>query len=126
MPFKKSSPELVSRFKDALPRSALVEPKKMFGYPASFVHGHFFVGLHEDNVVLRLPELLRKRLPDLAQAHGFDPMGTGKAMKDWVVVPPEVAASPKRLAALLGDVLPLVAALPPIAKKRAKRVSTKE
>jgi len=28
----------------------------MFGYPAAFVHGHMFAGLHEDRVVLRLDE----------------------------------------------------------------------
>jgi TfoX/Sxy family transcriptional regulator of competence genes len=121
MRFKKSSPEVVGRFEEALPRSALVEPKKMFGYPASFVNGNFFVGLYEDNFVLRLPEQLRQKLPELAGAAAFDPMGTGKGMKDWLVIPSAVAANPKRLAALLSGALSLVSALPPKAKKPRRR-----
>lgn len=121
MSFEKSSPALVARFEAALPRDAIVQPKKMFGYPAAFVHGNYFAGLHEDNVVLRLPAPLRQKLPELAGAPVFDPMGTGTGMKDWLVVPKTIAASPARLAALLEVALPLVAALPPKAKKPAKR-----
>jgi hypothetical protein len=120
MGFDKSSPELVVRFEAALPRDSVVEPKKMFGYPASFVHGNYFTGLHEQNVVIRLPGPLRDRLPDLADAAVFDPMGTGRGMKDWLVVPAVIAKSPAKLAALLEAALPLVAALPPKAKKPGK------
>jgi hypothetical protein len=125
MRFKKSSPEIVVRFEGALPRSPLVEPKRMFGYPASFVRGNFFAGLHEDNVVIRLPEPLRTKLPELVNATAFDPMRNGRGMKDWFVIPPAVAASPKRLAALFAAALPLVSTLPPKAKKPAKRAKTK-
>jgi hypothetical protein len=123
MSFEKSSPGLVTRFEAALPRDAAVEPKKMFGYPAAFVHGNYFAGLHEENVVLRLPAPLREKLPELADATVFDPMGTGTGMKDWLVVPKAIAANPTRLAALLEAALPLAAALPPKAKKPAKRRS---
>ncbi len=37
--WKKSSEELVERFKGALPKDAAIEPKSMFGYPAAFVRG---------------------------------------------------------------------------------------
>jgi hypothetical protein len=123
MSFDKSSPDLINRFEAALPRDPIVQRKKMFGYPAAFVHGNYFAGLHEQNVVVRLPALLRQKLPELADATVFDPMGTGKGMKDWFVVPTAIAASPTRLAALLEAALPLVAALPPKAKKSAKRRS---
>ncbi len=123
MGFKKSPPDLIARFEAALPQSPLVEPKKMFGYPAAFVHGHFFAGLHEENAVIRLPEALWKKLPDLAQAAGFDPMRTGKVMKDWLVIPATVVAQPKRLAALLEAALALVSTLPPKTKKKTKRAA---
>lgn len=121
MRFKKSSPEIVARFADALPQSALVEKKKMFGYPSAFVRGNYFAGLFEESVVLRLPEPLRDKLSELAKAAVFDPMRTGKGMKDWLVIPAKVASSPRMLAALLEAALPLVATLPPKAKKPGKR-----
>lgn len=113
------------RFADAAPRDALVEHKKMFGYPSIFVRGNYFAGLFEESVVIRLPDPPRRELPALAAAAIFDPMGTGKGMKDWVVVPAKIASSPKLLAALLAAALPLVAALPPKAKKQPKRAKTK-
>lgn len=124
MRFKKSSPEIVARFADALPGSALAERKKMFGYPSAFVRGNYFAGLFEETVVLRLPEPLPGKLPELAKAAVFDPMRTGRGMKDWLVVPEEVASNPRALAALLEAALPLVATLPPKAKKPGKRAKT--
>jgi TfoX/Sxy family transcriptional regulator of competence genes len=121
MRFKKSSAEIVARFADALPRSSVIEQKKMFGYPSAFVHGNYFAGLCEENVVIRLPEPLRDKLPDLGHATVFDPMGTGRGMKDWLVIPAKIASSPQWLAALLESALPLVASLPPKMKKPARR-----
>jgi TfoX/Sxy family transcriptional regulator of competence genes len=111
MRFKKSSAEIVARFAGALPRSSLIEQKKMFGYPSAFVHGNYFAGLYEENVVLRLPEPLRDKLPTLAPATVFD----------WLVIPAKMASSPQWLAALLESALPLVASLPPKMKKPARR-----
>jgi hypothetical protein len=121
MRFKKSSPEIVARFADALPASSLVEQNKMFGYPSAFVRGNYFAGLFEESVVLRLPEPLRGKLPELAHAAVFDPMRTGKGMRDWLVIPAKVASNAHALAALLEAALPLVATLPPKAKKPRKR-----
>jgi TfoX/Sxy family transcriptional regulator of competence genes len=53
MAWKKSPPELVQRF-EKVAASLGTERRKMFGYPASFVHGNMFAGLHEDRFVLRL------------------------------------------------------------------------
>ena len=125
MRFKKSSPEIVARFADALPGSALVERKKMFGYPSAFVRGNYFAGLFEETVVLRLPEPQREELPALANAAVFDPMRTGRGMKDWLVVPEEVASNPRALAALLEAALALVATLRQKAKKPRNRAKTR-
>jgi hypothetical protein len=93
----------------------------MFGYPSAFVRGNYFAGLFEESVVLRLPEPLRGKLPELAHAAVFDPMRTGKGMRDWLVIPAKVASNAHALAALLEAALPLVATLPPKAKKPRKR-----
>jgi TfoX/Sxy family transcriptional regulator of competence genes len=80
--WKRSSDELVQRFKSALPGDAEVELRSMFGYPAAFVRGNFFSGLFEELVVVRMPAPQRSKLAALANAGGFNPMG-GKPMTDW-------------------------------------------
>lgn len=97
MAWKKPLPELVLRFNSALPKHPDAEPKKMFGYPACFVKGNFFVGLHEENMVVRLPGGLKDRFPELKSAQFFDPMGTGKGMKDWWIIPAEIVDDDERL-----------------------------
>ncbi len=104
--FAKSSPEQTAKFVDALPDDPRIQRKKMFGYEAAFVNGNFFVGMHEDNVALRLPDGLVSQLPAMKVAKPFDPMG-GRPMKGWFVVPKTA-----KLAALLQAALELVAKLP--------------
>jgi hypothetical protein len=83
MAWKKSPPELVQRF-EKVAASLGTERRKMFGYPASFVHGNMFAGLHEDRFVLRLGE---EHLAEAmrAGARAFEPM-PGRPMKGWCVV----------------------------------------
>jgi hypothetical protein len=118
--WKKSSPELVERFKGALPKDPAVEPRAMFGYPAAFVRGTFFVGLFEESVVIRMPEPQKSKLAALAKAGGFSPMG-GKPMADWYVVPQKIASSKAALAKFFGEALALAKDLPEKKKKPKKK-----
>jgi len=60
--------------------------KKMFGYPAYFVNGNMFTGLHEDRVILRLSQQDREAiLAGGKKAVQFEPM-PGRPMKQYVVV----------------------------------------
>jgi TfoX/Sxy family transcriptional regulator of competence genes len=117
--WKKSDPALVDRFHAALPDHPAAERRKMFGYPACFVNGNYFSGLYQDQVVVRLPGGMRDRFTELADAPPFDPMGTGKGMKDWYRVPAEIADDDARLADFLEAAIVEVAELPP--KERKKR-----
>ena len=119
--WKKSSPELVERFKKALPKDAAVEPRSMFGYPAAFVRGNYFAGLFEESVVIRMPEPQKSGLAALAKADGFNPMG-GKPMTDWYVVPAKITSSATGLTRFLRAALAGAKELP---EKKAKRKSTK-
>lgn len=101
MAFQKSPPELIDRFARVLPNHPDLQPKKMFGYPAAFVKGNFFIGLYEDRIVVRLPGDLKNHFPVLGDAGFFDPMGTGKGMKDWWALPSEITASDDALAAFV-------------------------
>ncbi|HEX7195487.1 MAG TPA: TfoX/Sxy family protein [Candidatus Limnocylindria bacterium] len=111
--WSKSDPALVERFYAALPDHPAAERRKMFGYPACFVNGNYFAGLHEQRVVIKLPGDSRKVAPELADAPSFDPRGTGGGMKDWYVIPAEIAADERRLADLLAVTIVEVAKLPP-------------
>jgi len=85
MAWRKSSPELVRAFDAALPPRDGVERRKMFGYPAAFVNGNMFAGLHQDDVVVRLPEAERQAL--LASGgRNFEPM-PGRVMKNYLLLP---------------------------------------
>ena len=109
--WKKSPDELIARFGALLPKHPDVQPRKMFGYPCAFVRGNFWVGLHEDNVVVRLPDGLHERVAELRAAPPFDPMG-GRPMRGWFVVPPRVVQDDGALRGLLASSLPLVLAQP--------------
>lgn len=111
--WRKSTPTVVARFDAALPTHPRLERRQMFGYAAAFVNGHYFAGLHEDDVIVRLPGGRRDRLPALAGAAPFDPRGTGRGMRDWWIVPAAVAGDAGRLRQLLAAALAEVVALPP-------------
>ncbi len=59
--WKTVPPELVERFDAALPRDAGVERRRMFGCPCAFVNGNMFAGLHEDRLLVRLPDEAPRR-----------------------------------------------------------------
>lgn len=83
--WKKSSPELVARFETALPGDPRITPRKMFGYPASFLSEGFFAGLFEARVVVREPADVHAKTKTLAKAAAFHPMG-GRPMEGWYSV----------------------------------------
>lgn len=119
--WKKPDPQLVERWEAVVPDHPAAERRKMFGYPACFVNGHYLAGLHADDIVVRLPGSIRDRFPELADAPPFDPMGTGKGMKDWVRIPDEITDDTERLRALLASAADEIAQLPPKERKRAAR-----
>jgi hypothetical protein len=120
MDWTKPDPAVVERFYGALPDDPLIERKKMFGYPAAFVNGNYFIGMHGDGMVARLPGDIRLQVPELRDAGIFDPRGTGKGMKDWYELPAALTGDGDRLADVIAALLPGVAALPPKVKKPPK------
>ena len=97
--WRPAPPELVALFDRVhaqLPAAA--ERRKMFGYPCAFVTGRMFLGLHQENMVLRLSEPDRAEFLRLKEASLFMPM-PGRVMKEYVVVPPSL----KKNEAVLAD-----------------------
>ena len=89
-PWRKPQPELVERFHEMAAGIDGVEIRKMFGFPAAFVNGNMAFGLYQDSFMVRLPEVDRSaRLADGWSL--FEPMA-GRPMREYVAMPPEVAA----------------------------------
>ncbi len=120
--WKKSSEELVQAFHEALPEDSRVERRKMFGYPAAFVRGNMFAGLHEERVVVRLGEKEREKLRAIDGAEIFEPM-KGRPMTAYTVVPPAMHAKSAELRKWLVRALEFGASLP--AKPAKKKASPK-
>lgn len=118
--WRKSPPALIAAFDAAFPGPP-AERRQMFGYPAGFVSGHMFTGLFQEDWFVRLGEPDRFALLEMEGARPFEPM-SGRPMKDYVVLPPEVVGDRKSLATWLGKALKHAAGLPPknAAKKAAK------
>ena len=116
--WSKSPQELVEVFEAVMPGPPAVA-RKMFGYPAGFVNGHMFMGLHEHRFVVRLPEADRAELLRMEGAETFEPMA-GRRMREYVVVPASLVAESARLEPWVAKALAHAAALPPKAPKAPK------
>jgi TfoX/Sxy family transcriptional regulator of competence genes len=95
------------------------ERRKMFGYPCVFVNGQLFAGVHQENIMLRLSEAERKAFLALEGAHQFEPM-PGRPMREYVVAPQSMLASPDDLIAWLEKSYAYAKSLPPKATARKK------
>jgi TfoX/Sxy family transcriptional regulator of competence genes len=122
-PWRKPSPEMVERFHDAVAGIDGVEVRKMFGMPAAFLNGNMVGGLHQDTIMLRLPDDLRaERFAEGWSA--FEPM-PGRPMREYVALPPDVAADVDAARGWLERAAAHVRTLPPKAPKAAKKARTR-
>jgi TfoX/Sxy family transcriptional regulator of competence genes len=112
MDWKKAPESLVALFDEVAPSEAPVERRKMFGYPAAFVHGNLFAGLHQDRLMLRLPDADRAEFLAMPGALPFEPM-PGRPMKGYVVAPVALLDDLDVLRGWLDRSLRFVASLPP-------------
>jgi len=115
-----SPPELIDRLARLAFSLAGIEQRKMFGYPALFLNGNMLAGLFGHGVVLRLPEPERQELIAAGQAVSFVAMG-GRVMREWVVVNEPQRIADGALGELLEAARRYTAAMPPKAKKAARR-----
>ena len=124
MPSWSKSPEaLVALFEEVFPGPPAVA-RKMFGFPAGFVNGNMFMGLHQADLIVRLPADQRAELLAQEGAHIFEPMA-GRPMAEYVAVPPGMLVQPATLEPWVARALEYGASLPPKAPKAPKPKSTK-
>ena len=114
MPMKwRKPPEiLVQKFSEIVPQDRRVERRKMFGYPAAFVAGNLFMGLHQEALILRLSDEDRAAFLRINGASVFEPM-PGRSMREYVVVPSSMVDRGTSLAGWIRRSLDYAAFIPP-------------
>lgn len=118
MTWRRSPEWLVETFGDLLPEDPRIERRKMFGYPCAFASNQMFIGLHQENLVLRLGEEDRNRFLSEEDSTIFAPM-PNRPMREYVVVPHDlIQKRPKQLAQWIEKSLGYVVSLPPKATKK--------
>jgi TfoX/Sxy family transcriptional regulator of competence genes len=109
--WRRSPERLVAAFDAALPSEPSAERRAMFGYPCCFVRGNMFAGLHQESLIVRLPERERGELLSVPGAHTFEPM-PGRPMREYVVVPESIVADGKALRAWIDRAFEYASTLP--------------
>jgi TfoX/Sxy family transcriptional regulator of competence genes len=118
-PWRKAPADLVERFHEAVAGIEDVDVRKMFGYPAAFIGGNLTAGLHQESVMVRLPEGERQdRLADGWSP--FEPM-PGRPMREYLALPPDVAGDVAAMRQWVERAAAYVRTLPPKAPRQPKR-----
>jgi TfoX/Sxy family transcriptional regulator of competence genes len=120
--WRKSPQELIDLFGDVIPADRRIERRKMFGYPAAFVDGKLFAGLHQESFILKLPQADREKLRADHGARAFEPR-PGRPMREYVVLPQALLSNRKALGRWLGRSIAYTAGLGDKAAKPRKKTA---
>jgi TfoX/Sxy family transcriptional regulator of competence genes len=112
-------------FRDCLPRDPRVSTINMFGGVAAKVNGQMFAGLFARGAVAKLSEPDQQAALAIDGATLFDPMGTGRIMRDTIFLPESVLDEPEELRAWLRKAFEHTAALPAKKNRQKDRKVTK-
>src|SRR5229473_1224482 len=97
MAWTKSPQSLIDLFDKSVPSSVTVSRRKMFGYPAAFANGNLFIGLHQNDFIMRLSEEDRSRSSAKYGERTFEPM-KGRPMREYVRLPEELLTDARKRA----------------------------
>lgn len=110
--WQKSSPKLVDAFYEAMKSFPEADLRKMFGYPCAFVNGNMMVGLHEENLAVRLNPQDRELAFKNNEGEIFAPM-KGRVMREYVALNQDIIFDTKKLKKYIKKGVAFVATLPP-------------
>src|SRR5689334_25315885 len=113
--FTKPTEKTVKAFHDATSELAGAEPRTMFGYPSVFLNGNMLACIFQDRIMVRLSESDRAEAAKIG-GKPFEP-SPGRAMKEYVELPPKVVSSPANLREWIDRGRTFVATLPKKTKK---------
>jgi TfoX/Sxy family transcriptional regulator of competence genes len=116
MEWQKAPEELVQFLAEKM-KNVNCDFRKMFGYPAYFVNGNMFAGIHGSKLFVRLSEEDVKRiLKANSDVSLFEPM-PGRPMKGYVVLPQSMYSKDATFDEWLEKSFKYVSGLPPKKKK---------
>ena len=117
MEWKKAPEELVQFLAQKM-KNGDCQLRKMFGYPAYFINGNMFAGIHREKLFIRLSESDAKKIRKAyAEVTPFEPM-PGRTMKEYIVLPKSVYTDDKAFVEWLYKSVKYASSLPPKQKKR--------
>ena len=102
---------LADRIRKQLGKRAGLVEKKMFGGLAFLLKGNMCVGVHRDEMILRIDPADTDRVLKEKHTRLFDL--TGRPMKGWILVGPKGLATDGALAKWVGMGVKYAASLPP-------------
>ena len=114
--FTKPTEATLNAFDVAANSLAGIERRTMFGYPSAFLNGNMLACVFQDRIMVRLSETDRVAAAAIG-GKPFEP-SPGRAMREYVELPPAVTRNPKELAAWFARSRGFVGTLP---QKRAKK-----
>ena len=85
--------------------------KKMFGGVGFLIHGNMAVGVHKEDLLVRVDAQKHDKLIKKTGAKVFDI--TGKPMKGWLMVEPEGCKTKKQLSTWIREGVEFALTLPP-------------
>lgn len=116
MKLTRPNEQSVKYFKSIVPDDYRVSTRPMFGNLAAFVNGNMFMGLHGDEIFVRLAEEDRPELMEERGASVFAPMA-GRMMKEYIVFPQGFRKDPAKIAGWVNRSLEWCLTLPPKTNK---------
>ncbi|MGQ0685351.1 TfoX/Sxy family protein [Bradyrhizobium sp.] len=120
MAWTKSPQSLIDLFDKSVPSGESISRRKMFGYPAAFANGNLFIGLHQDDFILRLSEQDRARFTAEFGERTFEPM-KGRPMREYVRLPEELLADARKRASWIARSLRYAETIVPKAKSSTRK-----
>ena len=117
--FTKPTAKTVDAFTRAVDGLSGVEPRTMFGYPSVFLGGNMLASIFQDRIMVRLSAADRGAATR-AGGKPFEP-SPGRAMREYVELPPSVVGDAAALHGWLERGRAYVATLPRKAKAKKAR-----
>ncbi len=117
MAWTKSPQSLIDLFDQSVPSDRSVSRRQMFGYPAAFANGNLFIGLHQNDFIMRLSEPDRIEFSAQYGERIFEPM-KGRAMREYVRLPEQLLRNARKRNSWIKRSLEYAQAIKPKASKK--------
>lgn len=124
MAWTKSPQSLIDLFDESVPSGSGITRRKMFGYPAAFANGNLFIGLHQNDFIMRLSKQDRARFITKFGDRTFEPM-KGRPMREYVRLPEELLGDARNRASWIKRSLRYAETIAPRAKASTKKTTAK-